>query len=67
MKYGNKEAQTMTEQRTIKSIFKEVNRAIVEMERREAERIRRNYKPAHTRPSAPAVLILTMIERSLKP
>ena len=45
----------MTEQTNIKSIFKEVNRVIMEMERREAERIRRNYKPAHTRPSAPTI------------
>lgn len=45
----------MTEQRTIKSIFTEVNRAIMELERREAERNRRHYKPAHTRPSAPAI------------
>lgn len=45
----------MTEQRTIKSIFTEVNRAIMALERKEAERIRRSYKPAHTRPSAPAI------------
>ena len=45
----------MTEQRTIKSIYAEVNRAIMALERKEAERTRRNYKPARTRPSAPAI------------
>lgn len=45
---GRKERETMTKDINIKSVYTEVNRILQQLERAEAERIRRNYKPART-------------------